>query len=162
MVEKGQGAVKQERFRLMSFFVPPIYLIALLEGISQEFGAVSVVEPLFTYWKYQPLEAASPLESIVQKSYMIPESRTMYGPFGQKTLDEIAECTKKYKVDGAVYYAFIGCRHSCATIKVVKDLLNDMDVPMLTLDVDIVDPTINNPAEIRQKMEQFFELLDDR
>jgi len=162
MVKKGQGAVSKERFRLMSFFVPPIYLIALLESISQEFGAVSVVEPLFTYWKYQPLNAAQPLESIAQKSYMIPESRTMYGPFGQNTLSEIAECAPKYKVDGAIYYAFIGCRHSCATIKVVKDLLNEMDIPMLTLDVDIVDPTINNPAEIRQKMEQFFELLEDR
>ncbi len=162
MVKKGQGAVKQERFRLMSFFIPPIYLIALLENISQEFGAVSVVEPLFTYWKYQPLDPAKPLESIVQKSYMIPEARTMYGPFGKNTLDEIVDCAKKYKIDGAIYYAFIGCRHSCATIKVVKDLLSEMDVPMLTLDVDIVDPTINNPAEVRQKMEQFFELLEDR
>jgi benzoyl-CoA reductase/2-hydroxyglutaryl-CoA dehydratase subunit BcrC/BadD/HgdB len=161
-VRKGQGAVKQERFRLMSFFIPPIYMMASLENISQEFGAVSVVEPLFTYWRYQPLDPAKPLESIVQKSYMIPETRTMYGPFGQFTLNEITGCVKKYKVDGAIYYAFIGCRHSCATIKVVKDLLNEMDVPMLTLDVDIVDPTINNPAEVRQKMEQFFELLEDR
>ena len=37
-----------------------------------------------------------------------------------------------------------------------------MDVPVLTLDCDIVDPTINNPTEVRQKMEQFFELLEDR
>jgi benzoyl-CoA reductase/2-hydroxyglutaryl-CoA dehydratase subunit BcrC/BadD/HgdB len=162
MVKKGQGAVKQERFRMMSFFIPPIHMIAFLENISQEFGAVSVVEPLFTYWRYQPLDPAKPLESIVQKSYMIPETRTMYGPFGQFALDEITECAKKYQVDGAIYYAFIGCRHSCATIKVVKDHLNRMDVPMLTLDVDIVDPTINNPAEVRQKMEQFFELLEDR
>ena len=33
---------------------------------------------------------------------------------------------------------------------------------MLTLDCDIVDPTINTRAEVRQKMEQFFELLEDR
>ena len=43
-----------ERFRLMSFFIPPIYLIPFLENFSRNIGAVSVVEPLFTYWKYEP------------------------------------------------------------------------------------------------------------
>jgi benzoyl-CoA reductase/2-hydroxyglutaryl-CoA dehydratase subunit BcrC/BadD/HgdB len=162
MVQKGQGAVSREHFRLMNFFIPPMYLIALLGNISEEFGAISVVEPLFTYWKYEPLDPSNPLESIVKKSYMIPESRTMYGPLLKANLDEITDCARQYKVDGAIYYAFIGCRHSCATIKVIKDLLNNIDIPMLTMDVDIADPTINNPTEFRQKMEQFFELLEDR
>ncbi len=161
-IKQGKGAVDPEKFRLMSFFVPPIYLIAQIEEIFQEFGATSVVEPLFTYWKYSPLDPSKPLESVAKKSYLIPESRTMYGPLGQGTLDDIVRSAKEYKVDGAIYYAFIGCRHSCATIKMFKDLLNNLDIPVLTLDCDIVDPTINNPAEVRQKMEQFFELLEDR
>ncbi len=162
MVKQGKGAVSPERFRLMSFFIPPIYLIAFLESLSKEYGALSVVEPLFTYWKYEPLDPNKPLESVVNKSYMIPESRTMYGPLGQSTLDDIKDCARDYKIDGAIYYAFIGCRHTCATIKMFKDYLNEMDVPVLTLDCDIVDPTINNQSEVRQKMEQFFELLEDR
>jgi benzoyl-CoA reductase/2-hydroxyglutaryl-CoA dehydratase subunit BcrC/BadD/HgdB len=162
MVQQGRGAVSPERFRLMTFFIPPIYLIAFLESMSQEFGAVSVVEPLFTYWKYEPLDPSRPLESVVKKSYMIPESRTMYGPLGKDTLSDIVDCASQYKVDGAIYYAFIGCRHTCATIKMFKDVLNGMDIPVLTLDCDIVDPTINNQTEVRQKMEQFFELLEDR
>ena len=34
MVKRGQGAVYPEKFRLMTFFVPPIYLIAFLERFS--------------------------------------------------------------------------------------------------------------------------------
>jgi benzoyl-CoA reductase/2-hydroxyglutaryl-CoA dehydratase subunit BcrC/BadD/HgdB len=162
LVNQGKGAVDPERFRLMSFFIPPIYLISMIDSLFKEFGANSVVEPLFTHWKYDPLDPSQPLESVAKKSWLIPEARTMYGPLGQETLDEITQSAKDYKVDGAIYYAFIGCRHSCATIKMFKDLLNSMDVPVLTLDCDIVDPTINNPAEVRQKMEQFFELLEDR
>jgi benzoyl-CoA reductase subunit B len=162
MVKQGKGAVNPERFRLMSFFIPPIYLISFLESISQEFGAISVTEPLFTYWKYEPLDPSRPLESVAQKSYMIPESRTMYGPLGKDTLHDIADCASEYKVDGAIYYAFLGCRHSCATVKLFKDLLNDLDIPVLTLDCDIMDPTVNTQAEVRQKMEQFYELLEDR
>ena len=78
------------------------------------------------------------------------------------TLQDIRDCAKDYQVDGCIYYAFIGCRHTCATIKLFKDILNEMDIPVLTLDIDLVDPTINTQAEVRQKMEQFFELLEDR
>jgi benzoyl-CoA reductase/2-hydroxyglutaryl-CoA dehydratase subunit BcrC/BadD/HgdB len=162
LVKQGKGAVNPERFRLMSFFIPPIYLIALFESLSQEFGAVSVCEPLFTYWKYDRLDPSRPLESVAKKSNLIPESRTMYGPLGNSTIQEIKECARDYKVDGAIYYAFIGCRHSCATIKLFKEILNEIDVPVLTLDCDIVDPTVNNHTEVRQKFEQFFELLEDR
>jgi len=93
---------------------------------------------------------------------MIPEARTMYGPLGDETRREITDRAREYQIDGAIYYAFIGCRHTCATIKMFKDLLNNMDVPVLTLDCDIADPTVNSQSEVRQKMEQFFELLEDR
>jgi benzoyl-CoA reductase/2-hydroxyglutaryl-CoA dehydratase subunit BcrC/BadD/HgdB len=162
MVKQGKGAVNPEKFRMMTFFIPPIYLIGFLESISQEFGAANVVEPLFTYWKYSPLDPSKPLESTAKKSFLIPETRTMYGPFTGETLQDVADCARDYRVDGAIYYAFMSCRHTCATIKVFKDLMNDLEIPMLTLDCDIMDPTINSEVEVHQKMEQFFELLEDR
>ena len=39
---------------------------------------------------------------------------------------------------------------------------NEMDIPMLTLDSDVVDPTLTSEEEVREKMERFFELLEDR
>jgi len=162
MVHEGKGAVSPERFRLMTLFVPPMYLIGFLEGISQEYGAVSVVEPLFTYWGEGRLDPTKPLESVAKKAALIPERHTMYGPLGERTLKEIVDCAEQYRVVGALYWAFIGCRHTCATVKLFKDILNEIDVPMVTLDCDIVDPTINSEEEIRGKLEQFFELLEDR
>jgi benzoyl-CoA reductase/2-hydroxyglutaryl-CoA dehydratase subunit BcrC/BadD/HgdB len=160
-VAKGQGAVPNERFRLMSFFVPPMYLIGFLERMSQEHGAVSVTEPFFTYWGEGRLDPTKPLESVARKSYMIPEVR-MYGPLDDRALRSIVECAEQYKIDGAVYYADVGCRHTCAAVKLFKDILNDIDVPVLTIDCDVVDPTITSEEEMREKLEQFFELLEDR
>jgi len=160
-VKSGKGAVSPERFRLMSLFIPPMYLIGFLEKISQEYGAVSVTEPFFTYWGDGELDPAKPLESVAKKSYMIPEMR-MYGPLDERALDGITDCAEQYKVDGAIYYADVGCRHTCATIKLFKDVLNRQDVPVLTLDCDVVDPTITSEEDVREKLEQFFELLEDR
>ncbi|HEY50839.1 MAG TPA: 2-hydroxyacyl-CoA dehydratase [Dehalococcoidia bacterium] len=162
MVRERKGAVSPERFRLMTLFVPPMYLMGFLEKIGQEYGVVSVVEPLFTRWAEGRLDPSQPLESVARKAAMIPERRSMYGPLGQEALQDLVDCAEQYKVDGAVYWAFMGCRHTCATVKLFKDLLNEVDVPVLTIDCDIVDPTINSEAEIREKMEQFFELLEDR
>jgi benzoyl-CoA reductase/2-hydroxyglutaryl-CoA dehydratase subunit BcrC/BadD/HgdB len=92
---------------------------------------------------------------------MIPEMR-MYGPLDERALDGITDCAEQYKVDGAIYYADVGCRHTCATIKLFKDVLNRQDVPVLTLDCDVVDPTITSEVDVREKLEQFFELLEDR
>ena len=161
-VREGKGAVSPERFRLMTLFVPPMYLMGFMEKIGQEYGAVSVVEPLFTRWAGGRLDPSRPLESVARKAAMIPERRSMYGPLSQEALQDLIDCAEQYRVAGAVYWAFMGCRHTCATIKLFKDLLNEVDVPMLTIDCDIVDPTINSEAEIREKMEQFFEMLEDR
>jgi len=162
MVREGKGAVSPERFRLMTLFVPPMYMIGFLEKIGQEYGAVSVVDPLFTHWAEGRLDPARPLESVAKKSALIPERHSMYGPLDEQALKDIIDCAEQYKVDGAVYWAFMGCRHTCATIRLFKDILNEIDVPMLTIDCDIVDPTINSEEEIRGKLEQFFELLEDR
>lgn len=162
MVREGKGAVSPERFRLMTLFIPPMYLMGFLEKMGQEYGAVSVVEPLFTRWAEGSLDPAKPLESVAKKAAMIPERRSMYGPLGEPALRDIIDCAEQYKVDGAIYWAFMGCRHTCATVKLFKDILNEIDVPVLTVDCDIVDPTINSEEEIRGKLEQFFELLEDR
>ena len=161
MVQQGKGALPNERFRLMSLFIPPMYLMGFLEKVSQEYGAVSVTEPFFTYWGEGRLDPARPLESVAKKSYMLPEMR-MYGPLDERALGSIVSCAEQYQVDGAIYYADVGCRHTCATIKLFKDKLSEIDVPVLTLDCDVVDPTVTSEEEVRDKLERFFELLEDR
>ncbi len=162
MVDQGQGAVSPERFRLMTLFIPPMYLMSYLGRLFVERGAVSVVEPLFTRWSEGELDPSRPLESVALKSFLIPERRSMYGPLSEQSLQDITDSAEQYKIDGAIYWAFMGCRHTCATVKIVKETLSEVDIPMLTIDCDIVDPTINSETEIQGKLEQFFELLEDR
>jgi benzoyl-CoA reductase/2-hydroxyglutaryl-CoA dehydratase subunit BcrC/BadD/HgdB len=162
LIKQGKGAVANERFRLMTLFIPPMHLMTSLAKLFEDRGATSVVEPMFTLWSEGELDPDQPLRSVALKSFMIPERRSMYGPLSEQALQDITESAEQYKVDGAIYWAFMGCRHTCATIKVVKETLSEMDIPMLTVDCDIVDPTITSEEEVNDKIEQFFELLEDR
>ncbi len=160
-IQKGQAVVQPERFRLMTLLVPPMYSLRFLSQIPQDYGAVSVVEPLFSLWNEGRLDPAEPLNSIAQKISMFPEM-CMYGQLGDRITGKIVESAKEYRVDGAICYAHIGCRQAAGIIKVLKDILNEIDIPMLTIDCDILDSTIASEEEIRTKISQFIELLEER
>ncbi len=160
-VEARKGAVAQEHFRIMTLFTPPMYLMGFLEKISQQYGAVSVTEPFFCNWAEGSLDPDKPLESIAKKSFMQPVMN-MFGPVGDDAIRQVTDSARDYKVDGAIYYADVGCRQGCAMIKTFKDALNDIDIPVLTVDCDVVDPSVTSEDEIREKLERFFELLEDR
>jgi benzoyl-CoA reductase/2-hydroxyglutaryl-CoA dehydratase subunit BcrC/BadD/HgdB len=161
LARNHQGVVSPERFRLMSLLVPPLYSLRFLGAIPQEYGAVSVVEPLFSLWVEGHFNSAKPLESIAQKLFMFPEM-CMFGGMDERITKATVDTAKEYQVDGAICYAHLGCRQGNATIKVMKDALNKINVPMLIIDCDILDATVTSEEEIKGKMEQFFELLQDR
>jgi benzoyl-CoA reductase/2-hydroxyglutaryl-CoA dehydratase subunit BcrC/BadD/HgdB len=99
---------------------------------------------------------------VIRKMEMHPVM-AMYGPLDERViLDKIASCAFEYDVDGAIYYAHIGCRQSASLIKLIKDTLNARGIPVLIMDSDIIDATITPEEELHKKLKQFFELLEDR
>jgi len=150
-----------EKHRLMTLFIPPIYMTSYLDRLYLKYGAVSVVEPMFTKWTKAEFNPSQALKSVAEKSYVIPESHVMYGPLNENVIKYVVDSARDYQVQGAVFWAFLGCRHACATIKIFKDALNEAGIPMLAVDCDIVDPTVNPEEEIGEKLERFFELLDE-
>jgi len=70
---------------------------------------------------------------------------------------------EEYKADGAIYWAHIGCRQTCATMRIIKDaLMEQLGIPTLIMDCDLADPTYVSGEQIKDKLEEFFELLDER
>jgi benzoyl-CoA reductase/2-hydroxyglutaryl-CoA dehydratase subunit BcrC/BadD/HgdB len=161
MVRLGKGSVERERFRLMSLFMPPVYMMGTLGEISRESGAVSVVEPLFCAWTDNRLDPEKPLEALAMKSFLFPENAT-YGPLDERILKGTLQAASDFKIDGAVFYAHVGCRQASGLIKTYRDLLQSADIPLLTLDLDLLDETITSPDEVKNKMQDFLEILADR
>jgi len=151
----------RERFRVMNLMMPPVLLLGAIEKVSLEYGAVTVADPFFCNWEKGRLDPLKPLDSVMKKISMNPVT-VMYGPLDKRLLNLIINCAKQHKVDGAIHYAHVGCRQSAATIKIIKDALNEIGVPVLIVDCDIIDATIAPEEEVREKLAQFFELLEDR
>ena len=160
-IRSGEEVSSPECLRLMNIGMPPILHLGAIERASLEHGAVSVVDPLLCNWGEGRLDPKKPLDSIVKKIKMNPVM-LMYGPLEKKSVNKIIEYAIQYKIDGAIHYAHVGCRQGAAIIKPLKDGLNEIGVPVLVLDCDIIDTTVTPEEEIGRKLEQFLELLEDR
>jgi benzoyl-CoA reductase/2-hydroxyglutaryl-CoA dehydratase subunit BcrC/BadD/HgdB len=160
-VKAGKGINYGERFRILSIGIPPVLSQGAVERTHREFGAVSVVDPYSCTWEPGRLDADDPLDNVIRKISLYP-SHVFYGPLTDRLTEKVTRAAKEHKVDGAIFYAHVGCRQSAPAIKLVKDALNAMGIPILILDCDIVDVTVTPEDELCHKLRQFFELLEDR
>jgi benzoyl-CoA reductase/2-hydroxyglutaryl-CoA dehydratase subunit BcrC/BadD/HgdB len=160
-VDAGKGVAEKERYRLLFLFLPPFYELKILDWLEREHGAVSVMEPFISYYAPGEMDPDNPLESIARKSFYRHTAHPMHGP-SDAFVDDTLRIAEEFDADGAVYFAHIGCRQACALIRTLKDRLKEeLDVPTLVIDVDIMDPSLSSGEEIRDKFEGFFEILDD-
>lgn len=162
MVAAGKGFAEPERLRLMCLMPAPLHLQSEIDAMLKENAAAIVCYPTLTGWDEDfSLDPARPLESIAAKLAASPTIRT-FGPLDERILGPIRSAVKDYRIDGAINFGHIGCRNMGPLARVFKDVLEELDVPMLQIDCDIIDPTVTGKDEVRTKLEAFFELLEDR
>jgi benzoyl-CoA reductase/2-hydroxyglutaryl-CoA dehydratase subunit BcrC/BadD/HgdB len=162
MVKAGRGFANPERLRLMALMLTPWYLQGAIDSILLEHGASIVCNPNLCDWRDSlQLDPEKPLESLALKLAACSPMR-MFGPLDKRGIDPVISAAKEYKIDVAVNFNHLGCRQLGPTNKVYKDVLNKLDVPVLNIDCDLIDSTVTSQDEVRQQMEHFFELLEDR
>ncbi|MCX8126322.1 MAG: 2-hydroxyacyl-CoA dehydratase family protein, partial [Dehalococcoidia bacterium] len=160
-VRSGEGWAKPERFRIMNIGFPPLRLFNATDRVSLEHGAVSVCDPFLLEWEDGRLDAATPLENVARKVMMNPVMCS-WGPLDFRVADRVKKSAREHKVDGAVMYQQMGCGQLGGISRFIKEILAEIDVPMLQISMDIVDTTVTGEEEIRQQLERFYEFLADR
>lgn len=161
-VENGRGVVADERHRILSLFLPPFYEYKLLDWMEREYGASIVMDPMSSW----PMEIevdpeGDPLEAVARITFYRVGSRLMHGP-GDVFVEDSLRNAQEFKADGALYFAHIGCRQACALIKTIKDALaRELGLQTAVIDMDLMDPAFSSSDEIRNKLEEFFEMLED-
>jgi len=160
-VEKGEGAVEQERYRIVWLYIPPNYALSVFDWMEVEYGAVIPMD-IFNFLGQFDWDLDKPLETLARKAYYSLLIRQLGGPIENAT-SEAVRMVREYKADGAVWLTQIGCKQGCAVIRRMKDVLQDeLGIPFLCIDGDVIDPSVLPPEELKSKLEGFFEILEDR
>ena len=158
-VQSGKGAVPGERHRILWLYVPIMFDMKLYDWMEKDYGAVVVMDSM-DYISDERLDPSDPIRFLAKRAYnqwLVAQYCRPIRNFDQDAVKMAVD----YKVDACIYQAFIGCKHGCAVIRMVKDTLREeCGVPTLILDGDGFDPTVVSSDEMKEAMEGFFEMLD--
>jgi len=152
----GQSAVKKEKIRVIWFDVP-IAFYPLMVWMEETFGAVVVVD-LVGYVDTPPIDTATP-ETMVRglaASYMnLTMARQFHGPIELFHRDVKRVC-REYQGDCFIYAGHAGCKHGWASVRLLKEEMKKIGLPLLVLTSDIFDLRLTNENKLKAQIEEFF------
>jgi len=160
-VDKGIGAVENERFRVLWSCFTPFWDPTLLDFMQKKYGAVSVGEVLAN-WRGEAkwlLDPDDPLGNLAYKTQLAP-GNCQYAS-SQDWAGNVIDQARRLKADGAIFNNNWGCKQASGLGRLVgDDLMRHCKVPSVTLNVDVIDSTFVSRAEIEGQLDSFFEMIE--
>lgn len=159
-VEKGIGAIPNERYRLLWDNLPIWYRLRWLSNKFADYDASLVADTYTTAWcgtlKY--IDVDHFLDSMAEAYSRI------YLNIG---IDEMArnvvEMIDKYNVDGFVIHSNRSCKpYSLGQYDIQKIVQQERNIPCLVIEADMVDERNFSESQIATRIDAFMEMIKER
>jgi benzoyl-CoA reductase/2-hydroxyglutaryl-CoA dehydratase subunit BcrC/BadD/HgdB len=164
-VNNHVGAIPEEKYRLLFAELPPWHSLGFFNKLAER-GWNFVIES-FGYHPPIPLDlsgVSDPLERITRFNLQFfvgyaEDARQRNSPTGSFAYPYI-KFARDWKCDGAMLHPLISCRSASTHLPYVANMLmEDLKVPSLTIEGDIVDLRLFNPEDALAKAEPFEETM---
>jgi benzoyl-CoA reductase/2-hydroxyglutaryl-CoA dehydratase subunit BcrC/BadD/HgdB len=153
-VKAGVGVIEEEKYRLL-WLGPIINYDTSILNYFEEFGAVLVKSDIDAFY-LSPLDPQHPLESLARKYIGCNFFSAL-----NKRLFLTRQLIQDYQINGVVMYSHLGCRQYCGGQKAVQDMIKtEFGLPILNLSGDLADFRDYNAHEMRNRIDEFIELLE--
>ncbi len=161
-VEENRGPIPEEKIRLASLFTPVLFDTGIFRWMEREFGAMVVKDGLSNF-SANTIEDVSDTESIflglAERLTYTPMGHMANGPY-EIYSDMAINICRDYKADAAIFSGNFACKHAWATIKLVKDNIQDeLGIPIFIFDIDFVDPRMKSSDTIKAQLQDFITTL---
>jgi benzoyl-CoA reductase subunit B len=162
-VEMGQGPLPQERFRFVIEGPPPWPYLRTFRDLFSKWGAVAVASTYSTVgglWEFGfKHDPNRPLESIAE--HMLEWNVTNRN-FLQRYA-QIRRYIEEWKADALVIHSVKSCRLFSAGQGDMREYFTkELNIPTLLIESDIEDPRYFSEAQIKNRVDAFFESLEHK
>ena len=162
-VKKGIGVVPEERFRFVCEGPPPWPHLRSFRDMFARWGAVCVMSTYSTVgglweWGFKH-DSARPLESLAE--HMICYNLTIRTLFHR--YEQIKSYVEEWDADGLVIHSVKSCRlFSAGQGDMRHYFVSELGVPTLLVESDLQDPRYFSEAQMRNRIDAFFESLENQ
>ncbi len=165
-VARGEGRVPNERFRLLFSGTPCYVSMRRLVELFETWGGVFAYSDYLTFAAggmdagEMEYDTSRPLESLAEVTALAAHRGLSNQFFAHERL---AQQIRDYDVDGIVFHGIKSCRFVSSGMADTRNFLtNEMSVPSLYIESDLIDPRYWSDAQIKNRVDAFFESLKQR
>jgi benzoyl-CoA reductase/2-hydroxyglutaryl-CoA dehydratase subunit BcrC/BadD/HgdB len=155
-VEKGIAGVPGERHRLLWIQNRIQFKNPLVDLLENDFKTSIVIDELNTI-NWDPIDPDDPFIDMARRAIINP-----FNGWGARRVEHLKKLAVDYRIDGAVNPCNWGCRQGAGARGLLAKELKEIDIPVLNLEVDCVDPRNFSEGQLRTRIEAFVEMLDNR
>jgi len=159
-VRAGRGAVGEEKYRVLWYYVPITYDLELHDWLEQRFAAVVITDLLSSFFRQDPIDTAS-LDTMLLSLARRGLEATM-GRLRVKASVLTERFLRDYEDFGADCVIFpgpVGCKHVWGWVGLLREVCRERGIPICVFDLDWMDSRIRPVESIRGAIEQFFQTV---
>ena len=165
-VARGEGRVPNERFRLVFSGTPCYVNMRRMIELFESHGGVFAASDYLTY-AAGGLDSAGlfydtsrPLESLAEVTTLASQMGLSNHFFSHHAL---AQQMKDFAADGIVYHGIKSCRTVATSMADNREYVTTRHgMPTLYIESDLIDPRYWSDAQIKNRVDAFFEVLEQR
>jgi benzoyl-CoA reductase/2-hydroxyglutaryl-CoA dehydratase subunit BcrC/BadD/HgdB len=163
--DRGEGVIpegKGER-RVAYGYTWEAYDLTLFDWLEEEHGVTYMADTL-TYFPpdvglVDTSNTETMLEGIAWRTMQMPMGRQTMG-FSDVWIQDIVDVITSFSADALILGGHMACKHFWALNKLLSDRVRDeVGVPTLRFEMDMLDKRFTPPAELRRIMTEFFTTL---
>jgi len=154
-VQREEGVVPEEKFRLLWSGIPFWYNMRLL-NYFEAFGGVVAVESFYRYDEPMlPPQDEDPIKDMALRS-------TRQRPFRagiQSQIDQVLDTVRDYKIDGVILSFNPSCRLAYVPQLELQTAIEKQGIPVLSLECDMADERTYSEGQVKTRLDAFIEML---
>jgi benzoyl-CoA reductase/2-hydroxyglutaryl-CoA dehydratase subunit BcrC/BadD/HgdB len=161
-VQRKEGWLKEEKFRVAWIQNPIWFDVGIYDWMEKEYGAIVTMD---AFGFQESLPVANPWDEA--EVYRVLGKRLLRSPMPHRSsgpaefwMEAVTQIISEYKCNAAIFTGHVGCKHTWAVAKVIKDMVSDrFGISTLTFDVDGLDPRYRGSESIKNKIKDFMEMI---
>jgi benzoyl-CoA reductase/2-hydroxyglutaryl-CoA dehydratase subunit BcrC/BadD/HgdB len=154
-VARGEGAVLEERYRLLWDNIAIWYRLFRLFGLFIDAGACFVVDTYTNAWSVS-VETSEPILGLARTYSTVYINQSL-----QARARQMIDLAQRFAVDGMVFHSNRSCKpYSLGQYELLEQVSQHTGVPGLILEADMCDTRLYADEPVKNRIQAFLDLLE--
>jgi benzoyl-CoA reductase/2-hydroxyglutaryl-CoA dehydratase subunit BcrC/BadD/HgdB len=156
-VRNGRGAVADERFRVLWYYVPVTFDLEIDNWLEQTFNATVIIDMLSSFLRQEPIDTTNVDTMLLGLARRGLETTMGHLRLGAAKLTELfLRDYADFGADCVVFPAPVGCKHVWGWLNLLREVCRERGIPICAFDLDWMDSRVRPVESIRGQIEEFF------